>query len=1004
MLMKVETHNHPTAIAPYAGAATGAGGEIRDEAATGRGAKPKAGMSGFTVSNLHIPELKQAWEEKPGKPDRIVSALEIMLDGPIGAASYNNEFGRPALTGYFRSYEQNDVSSGIVRGYHKPIMLAGGFGTIRPQHVEKNRIPVGAKLIVLGGPAMLIGLGGGAASSMSSGDGDADLDFASVQRDNPEMQRRCQEVINHCWAMDKDNPIISIHDVGAGGLSNALPELIHDSKRGAIFQLRDVPSDEIGMSPLEIWCNESQERYVLAISSASLTLFEQLCRRERAPFAVVGEANDSGNLLVEDKFFHNQVIDMPLQVLLGKPPRLQKNIKRSSVSNISFDSSGIDIETVIERVLQLPSVADKSFLINIGDRSVSGLVVRDQMVGRWQTPVADCAITASGFDAYVGEAMAIGERSPIAVTNAPASGRLALAEAILNICSARILKLDDISLSANWMAASGQLDEDEKLYDTVQAVSKMAIELGIAIPVGKDSLSMNTVWQEAEESLQVSSPLSVNITAFARVADIRRTLTPELKTDENTCLLRVNLNNNRQRLGGSALAQVFNKSSTDTPDLDNVKVLKSCFEAIQLLNECSYIKAYHDCSDGGVFVSLCEMAFTSRIGLDINLSGKADSAISELFNEEPAVVIQINVSDKTAIMQTFMNAGLGSEYINEIARINNSKQININAQGQIIYSSDMLTLHRIWSATSYHMQKLRDNPTCAEQEYSRLHDKDDPGLSIKTSFDPLELNFAPVVITDNKPKIAILREQGVNGQIEMAAAFDISGFEASDVHMSDLLEGTQSLEGFSGLVACGGFSYGDVLGAGGGWAKTILFNESLRDQFSRFFERNDSFALGVCNGCQMLAQLHELIPGAENWPEFIQNESEQFESRLVMVEVMDSPSLFLDGMSGSILPVVVAHGEGRANFKNKQSQEESLGILRYVDNYGDATMKFPSNPNGSKSGLTGFCSEDGRVSIMMPHPERVFQSRQYSWKPEEWQHEYSPWIKMFINARRWIDQ
>ena len=1003
LLMKVETHNHPTAISPYAGAATGAGGEIRDETATGTGAKPKAGMCGFAVSNLHLPGLKQPWEEDNGKPDRIASALHIMRDGPVGAASFNNEFGRPALCGYFRSYEQTDASSGVIRGYHKPIMLAGGFGMVRPGHVEKGRIPEGAKIIVLGGPAMLIGLGGGAASSVASGEGDAELDFASVQRDNPEMQRRCQEVIDRCWSLGENNPIISIHDVGAGGLSNALPELINDSLRGASFDLRQIPDDEPGMSPLEIWCNESQERYVLALSPQSLEIFSRLCDRERAPFAVVGEADDSGQLRVNDTLFGNKAIDMPLQVLLGKPPHMERVARRHNKVAEPFDTSAISLDTAIERVLQLPCVSDKSFLITIGDRSVSGLVVRDQMVGPWQTPVADCAVTASAFDAYVGEAMAAGERSPVALINSPASGRLAMSEAITNICAARILKIEDIALSANWMAACGQLNEDALLYDTVKSVSELALELGIAIPVGKDSLSMNTLWQDDDQQKQVTAPLSVAITAFAPVADIRQSLTPELVNQQDSCLLLIDLADGRQRLGGSALAQVFNQSGAQTADLDEASRLVSFFNAIQLLNETGYILAYHDRSDGGVFITLCEMAFAARLGIDINVSPANNDLLAFLFNEEPGAVIQIQEKNKAQVIQAFINAGLYVEDVIEIGQLNDNMEITLSGNDNAIYSRPLLHLHQLWSSTSYHMQSLRDNPACADEEYARLQDASDPGLSLEPAFALDDSMNLPFINEKPRPKMAVLREQGVNGQVEMAAAFDRAGFDCIDVHMNDLLHEQQSLQEFIGLVACGGFSYGDVLGAGGGWARSILFNNKLYDEFSRFFNRTDTFALGVCNGCQMLAQLKNLVPGAGHWPQFVRNHSEQFESRLVMAEVLESSSVLLTDMAGSKLPIVIAHGEGKATFADETARDNTQATLRFVDNHGRQTMRYPANPNGSIDGLTGFCNDDGRFTIMMPHPERVFLRKQYSWIAKQWLHEEGPWMRLFQNARRWVN-
>jgi len=1006
LLMKVETHNHPTAISPYPGAATGSGGEIRDEAATGTGAKPKAGMCGFAVSNLHIPEFKQVWEEQNGKPNRIVSALDIMLEGPIGAASFNNEFGRPALCGYFRTFEQTDAATGIIRGYHKPIMLAGGFGVIRSPHVKKKVIPAGAKLIVLGGPAMLIGLGGGAASSMASGESTEDLDFASVQRDNPEIQHRCQEVIDRCWAMDENNPIISIHDVGAGGLSNAFPELVNDSDRGATFELRKILNDDPGMSPMELWCNESQERYVLAISPKNMKTFTRICERERAPFTVVGEAEENPQLKLLDAQFDNSPIDMPLPVLLGKPPKMTRDVNHTAINRKEFSCSEINLEDAVERVLQLPAVADKRFLITIGDRSVSGLVVRDQMVGPWQTPVADCTVTASSYDAYVGEAMAVGERTPVAVLNAPASGRLAIAEAITNICAARIMQLEDIAMSANWMAACGQQGEGALLYDTVQAVSELAQSLNISIPVGKDSLSMNTIWSDGEEEKKVISPLSVNITAFAVVADIRQSLTPELQQlDEDSSLLLIDLSAGKNRLGGSALSQVYKQSGGATADVDDALVLHAFFKAIQLLNEIGYLLSYHDRSDGGVFVTLCEMAFAGRLGVDIQLDTEQNNIIPLLFNEEPGAIIQVENTTLEVVMQTLIDAGLRQEHLSIIALPNEKRQVNIFNKEYTIYSEELLELHRLWSATSYHLQAIRDNPECAQQEYDRLLEQDDPGLSFALSFDMGEQTVAPPYINIGiKPQLAILREQGINGQVEMAAAFHQTCFDCIDVHMSDLLCEDISLSNFKGLVACGGFSYGDVLGAGGGWAKSILLNHYLLDEFKNFFGRQDTFSLGVCNGCQMMSQLRDIIPGAEHWPDFIRNSSEQFESRLVMVEILDSPSILLTEMAGSKLPIVVAHGEGRAKFRSESNESKVITSLRYIDNMGNPANTYPANPNGSVDGVNGFTSNDGRITIMMPHPERVFLKKQFSWSPKDWWHEEGPWIQLFKNARNWVGQ
>lgn len=1007
ILMKVETHNHPTAISPYAGASTGSGGEIRDETATGRGAKPKAGLTGFSVSNLKIPDFYQPWEVDHGKPDRIVSALDIMLEGPIGAASFNNEFGRPALAGYFRSYEQKEKEGHIIRGYHKPIMLAGGYGMIRHVHVEKGNIPVGAKLIVLGGPAMLIGLGGGAASSMASGESVEDLDFASVQRDNPEMERRCQEVIDACWAMKESNPIISIHDVGAGGLSNALPELVNDSDRGATFELRKIPNDEPGMSPMAVWCNESQERYVLAIAPDAIALFKRLCERERAPFAILGEATKEEQLILNDELFHNRAVDLPLSVLFGKLPRTQKEAHTNEYIDTEFKTDDIVLEDAIHRILHLPAVADKHFLITIGDRTISGLVARDQMVGPWQTPVADCAVTSSSFDAYTGEAMAIGERAPIALINAPASGRMAVGEALTNIVAARILDIEDIVFSANWMAACGQGDEDAKLFHTVQAVSELCQELGICIPVGKDSLSMHTVWSDRDSDThsqkQVTSPLSLIITAFSPVVDVRHSLTPELKTDKGeTRLLLIDLGLGKNRLGGSCLTQVYQEISGETPDVESVHDLKVFFRSIQLLNEMGIILAYHDRSDGGLFTGLCEMAFASRSGLDLNLDFAGNNILSVLFNEELGAVIQVRTENLEQVYDVFNDSKFLKEHIHDIGTLNQDCQFRIIKSNETIFEEELLSLHRSWSETTFRMQSLRDNPVSAKQEYERLLDRNDTGLFVDVTFDADEKIHAPYVNSEAKPRMAILREQGVNGHIEMAAAFHRAEFDCIDVHMSDIISGALSLDSFKGLVACGGFSYGDVLGAGRGWANSILFNETARHAFQVFFERQDTFGLGVCNGCQMFSRIKDIIPGAEHWPVFSRNVSEQFEARLVMVEVLDSPSVFFTGMHGSRLPIVVAHGEGQVEHLNEQSANNAIATVQYVDHVGKVTEIYPKNPNGSPRGQTGFTTDDGRFTIMMPHPERVFLKKQYSWLPDDWTAENGPWMRMFYNARNWI--
>ncbi len=996
ILMKVETHNHPTAISPFPGAATGAGGEIRDESATGSGAKPKAGLTGFTVSNLNIPALPQDWEQAVDKPDHIASPLEIMIEGPIGAASYNNEFGRPALAGYFRTFEQADEKSGSVRGYHKPIMLAGGYGVIRPPHVNKNAIPPDSRIVILGGPAMLIGLGGGAASSMASGTSDQELDFASVQRDNAEIQRRCQEVIDQCWALDEANPILSIHDVGAGGLSNALPELVYQRNNGAGFELRAVHSADLGMSPMELWCNESQERYVLAVAAKDVKLFGALCDRERAPYSIIGKTNNTGQLVVTDKLHGSKPMDVPLEVILGKTPGLsiRTGHRENNPGKLRLDD--IPLDQAISRVLQLPAVSDKRFLVTIGDRSVSGLVTQDQMIGPWQTPVADCAVTASSFDAITGEAMALGERPPVALVNAPASGRLAIAEALTNICSARILRLEDVALSANWMAAGGEPGEDAALYATVEAVSTLAQQLRIPIPVGKDSMSMKVAWMDDGKEKRVTAPVSLNVTAYAPVADIRKTLTPRLQRLNDSSLLLVDLGMGKNRLGGSALAQVTNRTGGDTADLDDPDLLRACFNGVQLLNETGYILACHDRSDGGVLTTLCEMAFAGRCGMDVNTD--STDLIAFLFNEEPGVVLQIRSENVQTVLDTLLQSGLPEACLSIIASPNGDNQLRIKHKGKAVYSAGVNQLHRLWSLTSYHIQALRDNPACAEEEFACLQDDADPGLSITPTF---KINKPTAVIKTSRPRVGILREQGVNGHVEMAAAFDRAGFDCIDINMNDLLNRTASLDKLAGLVACGGFSYGDVLGAGGGWANSILYNDRLRDEFERFFSRDDSFGLGVCNGCQMLSRLRDIIPGAGHWPDFERNRSEQFESRVVMVEVLDSPSLFLRDMAGSKMPIVVAHGEGRVRPGDKQEQQ-SLAILRFVDNRGEVTEIYPYNPNGSAGGLTGFTSVDGRFTILMPHPERVFLNKQVSWITSDLHGEDSPWMQMFYNARKWV--
>jgi phosphoribosylformylglycinamidine synthase len=1022
ILAKVETHNHPTAISPFPGAATGSGGEIRDEGATGRGSKPKAGLCGFSVSDLNIPGHAQPWESGYGKPDRIASALDIMIEGPLGAAAFNNEFGRPNLAGYFRTLEQE--FNGEVRGYHKPIMIAGGVGNIADRHCFKDRFPAGTKLIQLGGPGMLIGLGGGAASSMATGTNTADLDFASVQRGNPEMQRRAQEVIDRCWQMGDANPILAIHDVGAGGISNAMPELANDAGRGASFELRNVPNEEPGMSPREIWSNEAQERYVLAIGPERLNEFAAMCERERCPFAVLGEATAERELVVSDKHFDNKAVDMPMEVLLGKPPRMHRNATRRQVEMPALDVGSIDLKDAAFRVMRLPAVASKSFLITIGDRTVGGMTARDQFVGPWQVPVADVAVTTMGYDTTLGECFAMGERTPVALLNAPASGRMAVGEAITNIAAADIGNISNIKLSANWMAAAGHGNEDAALFDTVKAVGlEFCPQLGVAIPVGKDSLSMRTRWEENGAQKQVVAPLSLIVTAFAPAADVRKTMTPQLRSDDykgETELILIDLGEGSNRLGGSALAQVYGVSGDVPPDVDAEK-LKAFFAIIQHLNRAGIILSYHDRSDGGLFATVCEMSFASHLGVSLNLDtlcydelmndvdgierhpeivdGRMrDRMIAALFNEELGAVIQVLRDDRPTVMHALREAGLGA-CTHMIGTLNKRDEVRIWRNARLVFGATRTELQTAWSETSYAIARLRDDPTCADEEFAALADAGDPGLSASLTFDLNEDPAAPFVATGAKPRIAILREQGVNGQVEMAAAFDRAGFECVDVHMSDLQASRTTMADFRGFVSCGGFSYGDVLGAGQGWAKSILFNERLRDDFTAFFARPDTFALGVCNGCQMMSNLASIIPGAEAWPTFHRNRSEQFEARFVMVEIPDSPSIFMKGMNGSKLPIVVSHGEGRAVFTGNPKQ--AAVALRYVDNRGAVATTYPFNPNGSPDGIAGVTTADGRFTVMMPHPERIFRTVQMSWHPSDWG-EYSPWLTMFRNARKWV--
>ncbi|MBQ4839122.1 phosphoribosylformylglycinamidine synthase [Pseudoalteromonas luteoviolacea] len=1006
ILMKVETHNHPTAIAPFSGASTGSGGEIRDEGATGRGSKPKAGLVGFTVSNLRIPGFEQPWETNFGKPGRIVDALDIMIDGPLGGAAFNNEFGRPNLLGYFRTYEEkvNSHNGEEVRGYHKPIMLAGGLGNIRTEHVQKGEIPVGAKLVALGGPAMNIGLGGGAASSMASGQSNEDLDFASVQRENPEMERRCQEVIDKCWQLGDENPIAFIHDVGAGGLSNAFPELVDDGGRGGKFQLRNIPNDEPGMAPHEIWCNESQERYVLAVAAEDFARFEEICKRERAQYAVIGEATEERHLTVADSHFDNNPVDLPLEVLLGKAPKMHRDVESKQVEGEALNIDSIKVEEAAKRLLRLPTIAEKTFLITIGDRTVTGLVARDQMVGPWQVPVANCAVTAAAFDTYHGEAMSMGERTPAALLNYGASARLAVAEALTNIAGANIGGLENIKLSANWMAAAGHPGEDAGLYEAVKAVGEeLCPALGLTIPVGKDSMSMKTTWQDDGEDKAVTAPLSLVITAFGRVEDIRKTVTPQLRTDKgDSSLILVDLGAGQNRLGASSLAQVYKQLGDKTPDVDNPELLKGFYNAMQALVADEKLLAYHDRSDGGLFTTVAEMAFAGRTGVTVNLDSLTGSDIEALYNEELGAVIQVRNSDLAAVEAVLADNGIAA-ISHTIGTLNSEDKVIFNRGGEAVLANTRTELRTIWAETTYKMQALRDNPECAKQEFDAKFDEKDPGLNVKLSFDLNEDVAAPYIATGAKPKMAILREQGVNSHVEMAAAFNRAGFAAVDVHMSDILEGRLTLEEFKGLVACGGFSYGDVLGAGEGWAKSILFNDMARDQFQTFFERQDTFSLGVCNGCQMLSTLKELIPGTEHWPRFVTNKSERFEARFSLVEVQESPSVFFQGMAGSRMPIAVSHGEGHAEFANdaavKAALESGTVAVQYVDNFGKPTTQYPNNPNGSPEGITGITSLDGRATVMMPHPERVFRAVANSWHPDEWK-EDSPWMRMFRNARK----
>jgi phosphoribosylformylglycinamidine synthase len=1030
VLMKVETHNHPTAISPYPGASTGNGGEIRDEGATGRGSKPKAGMTGFTVSKL--------WDSKLGRPAHMASPLQIMIDGPLGGAAFNNEFGRPNLTGYFREYEQE--VAGVTRGYHKPIMIAGGLGVIDSEQTKKIEFPAGTLLIQLGGPGMRIGMGGGAASSMASGTNAAELDFDSVQRGNPEIERRAQEVINHCWAQGKANPILAIHDVGAGGLSNAFPELTNDAGRGARFDLRAVPLEESGLAPKEIWSNESQERYVLAIAPESLDQFKAFCERERCPFAVVGVATEERQLVLADEGAAVQPVDMPMDVLLGKPPKMHRDVKRVARTSAPMDLTGVSLQDAVIQVLSHPTVASKRFLVTIGDRAVGGLTHRDQMVGPWQVPVADVAVTLADYQGFAGEAMSMGERTPLAALNAPASGRMAVAEAITNLLAAPI-DLPRVKLSANWMAACGEAGEDAALYDTVKAVGlELCPALGISIPVGKDSLSMRTQWTDHGETKKVTSPVSLIISAFATLGDVRGTLTPQLNASEDTTLVLVQLGEGQRRMGGSVLGQVLNQAGDQVPDLDNPQELVALVKAINTLRAQGKILAYHDRSDGGLMAAVCEMAFAGQVGVALNVDmlitegdGITDSraeygdsknwatqvsarreelTLQALFNEELGVVLQVRSSERNDVMQVLREHGLSkhSHFVGntrpESSAVDKGKgQVSVWRDTKEVFSAKLHDLHQVWDSVSWKICQQRDNPACADAEHASKGVPTDPGMHVHLPAGVLDDVAAPFINVGAKPKVAVLREQGVNSHVEMAYAFAAAGFDAYDVHMTDLQTGRAKLQDFKGLVACGGFSYGDTLGAGIGWARSITFNPTLSAQMQAFFARTDTFGLGVCNGCQMFAELADIIPGAQDWPRFTTNQSERFEARLSMVEVLESPSLFFAGMAGARLPIAVAHGEGFANFSQRGNAAKVLPAMRFVDNHGAATEAYPFNPNGSAGGLTSVTTADGRFTAMMPHPERVFRNVQMSWTDVNASggiEAFSPWMRMWRNARKWV--
>lgn len=1008
-VFKVETHNHPTAISPFPGASTGSGGEIRDEGATGRGARPKAGLCGFTTSNLNLPELPQGFENdsdtvtgektdaKYGAPSRIATPLSIMTEGPLGGAAFNNEFGRPNILGYFRTFEAN--IGGTRYGYHKPIMLAGGIGNIRDDQTKKDVPPAGSLLIVLGGPGMRIGLGGGAASSMTTGSNSEALDFDSVQRGNPEMERRAQEVIDRCWSMGDENPIIAIHDVGAGGLSNAMPELADLSGKGATFDLSKVPVEESGMSPLEIWCNESQERYVIALDAAKIDIFRDFCERERCPFAVLGTITEEADLKLT-RPEETPAVDMPMEVLLGKAPRMHRDVAHVETKLSAFKSEGLDLAKAVTDVLRHPTVGSKSFLITIGDRSVGGLVSRDQMVGPWQVPVADCGVTTLGFETNRGEAMSMGERTPIAVIDAAAASRMAVGEALTNIAAADV-KLPEVKLSLNWMAACGAKGEDAKLFDAVKGASDFCVALGISVPVGKDSLSMRTAWEDNGEKKSVTSPVSLIASAAAPVGDVTLTLTPELRKIPSVLVL-ADLGCGRARMGGSILAQVAQRFGDTAPDCEAPAMLARFMGALRTLVNEGAVVAYHDRADGGLAATASEMMFASRLGVKLDLTSLTKDAdvFAALFNEELGGLMQVPAEKAARVAEVMREAGLASvcHFVGEVV---DDDALTISANGAELARLDRADLQKAWTEVSWQIARGRDNPACADSEFARIERKEDTGLFAKTTFDVNEDVAAPMILTGVRPKIAILREQGVNSQTEMAAAFTRAGFDAYDVHMTDLLTGRADLAEFTGLACCGGFSYGDVLGAGGGWAKTILHNDRMVEMFRTFFNREDTFGLGICNGCQMMSHLRDLIPGASHWPEFVRNTSEQFEARLVNVEVLESPSIFFAGMAGSVMPVVNSHGEGRVQFLRPEDAALVKAAARFVDPCGNPTEVYPYNPNGSKGGLTSVTTEDGRFTIMMPHPERSHRAQQLSWHPAEWT-DASGWMRMFRNARKWV--